>query len=70
MFYCVLLYVLALFFGLVLGFTFRGTFCLIIGIALSAFSLLVWKDIVFANVLACLSTALSTYFFMAKERGL
>jgi hypothetical protein len=67
MFLCVVLYILTLFFGLVLGFTYKGGLFLLIGILTSAYSFVVWNDPVFAKVAAFLSTALATYFFMAKD---
>ncbi|MCX5697129.1 MAG: hypothetical protein NTU54_04050 [Candidatus Omnitrophica bacterium] len=64
---CIVIYVLTVFFGLVLGFTFKGGLFLIIGIAASGFSIYSWQDTTFATIAAFLSCALSTYFFMSKD---
>ncbi len=67
MFLCIGLFVLTAFFGLVLGFTFKGGLYLVIGMAVSAFSFFVWQDTIFATVAAFVTAGLASYFFMVKE---
>jgi hypothetical protein len=62
-----LIYGAALFFGAVLKFTFRGVIALLIGMGITIYSVLVWKDIVMANTVAFISSIFAIYYFGAKD---
>ena len=64
----IVIYSIALVYGLALVFTFDGVAVLVGGIALSLFSAFVWHDIVIANIVAVVSTGLATYCFNAGRR--